>query len=130
MKMLAKMEDLAPLHVSAPSSFEFREPRRAPNPLLVLEEVRAGYGDKVVLSDVTFSLQSDQRIGLLGVNGAGKSTFIKTIAGTLAPLSGSIVVNKGLAVGYFPQHQGEMLRDDQKPLWHFRNISEKTRQQD
>ncbi len=136
MKMLEKMEDLAPLHVSAPFSFEFREPARAPNPLLVFEDVEAGYAGegtvdtKVVLEEITFSLQSDQRIGLLGVNGAGKSTFIKTIAGALPPLAGSVVVNKGLEIGYFAQHQIEMLRDDQSPLWHLRNISEKAREQD
>jgi ATP-binding cassette, subfamily F, member 3 len=105
MKMLAKMEDLAPLHVAAPFQFEFREPLRAPNPLLVLEEVAAGYADKVVLRNINFSLQSDQRYGLLGVNGAGKSTFIKTIAGALKPLSGEAINNKGLAIGYFAQHQ-------------------------
>ena len=130
MKMLEKMEDLAPLHVSAPFSFEFREPLRAPNPLLVLEEVSAGYESKTVLQGVSFSLQSDQRIGLLGVNGAGKSTLIKTIAGALPPLAGSVVVNRGLEIGYFAQHQVEMLRDDQSPLWHLRNISEKAREQD
>src|SRR4026209_420188 len=68
MKMLAKMEDLAPLHVTAPFSFEFREPDRAPNPLLVLEDVAAGYAEKTVLSSINFSLQSEQRYGLLGVN--------------------------------------------------------------
>ena len=118
MKMLAKMEDLAPLHVSAPFSFEFREPLRAPNPLLALEEVDAGYPEKTVLKGISFSLQSDQRIGLLGVNGAGKSILIKTIAGALAPLAGKAIFNKGLEIGYFAQHQVEMLRDDQSPLWH------------
>ena len=118
MKMLAKMEELAPLHVAAPFSFEFREPLRAPNPLLVLEDAAAGYGDKVILSGVSLSLQSEQRIGLLGVNGAGKSTFIKTIAGVLPVLRGGAVFNKGLSIGYFAQHQVEMLRDDQSPLWH------------
>ena len=49
--MLAKMEDLAPLHVAAPFSFEFREPERSPDPLLVLEDVAAGYPDKTVLSE-------------------------------------------------------------------------------
>ncbi len=88
MKMLAKMEELAPLHVAAPFSFEFREPLRAPNPLLVLEEVEAGYGEKVVLRELSLSLQAEQRIGLLGVNGAGKSTFIKTVAGVLPILGG------------------------------------------
>ena len=123
MKMLAKMEDLAPLHVAAPFSFEFKEPERAPNPLLVLEDVVAGYPDKSVLSNVKLSLQSEQRIGLLGVNGAGKSTLIKTIAGVQPVLSGSAVFNKGLQIGYFAQHQVEMLRDDQSPLWHLKKIS-------
>jgi ATP-binding cassette subfamily F protein 3 len=118
MKMLAKMEELAPLHVAAPFSFDFREPLRAPNPLLVLEEAVAGYGEKRVLQGINLSLQSEQRIGLLGVNGAGKSTFIKTIAGVLPVLGGSAVFNKGLSIGYFAQHQVEMLRDDQSPLWH------------
>jgi ATP-binding cassette subfamily F protein 3 len=130
------MEDLAPLHVSAPFSFEFLEPRRAPNPLLVLEDVDAGYrgpeaggADKVVLRGVRFSLQAGERYGLLGVNGAGKSTLIKTIAGELAPLAGSAVYGKGLAIGYFAQQQVEMLRDDQSPLWQLRRLSPEAREQ-
>jgi len=135
MKMLAKMEDLAPLHVTAPFSFEFREPLRAPNPLLVLEDADAGYRDdtgreKTVLRNINFSLQSEQRYGLLGINGAGKSTLIKTIAGELEPLQGTALFNKGLAIGYFAQHQVEMLRDDQSPLWHLQKISPATREQD
>jgi ATP-binding cassette subfamily F protein 3 len=124
MKMLAKMEDLAPLHVSAPFSFEFREPLRAPDPLLVLEDVSTGYADKTVLSKVDFSLRNEGRYGLLGMNGAGKSTLIKTIAGVLPVKSGSAIFNKGLQIGYFAQHQVEMLRDDESPLWHLKRISE------
>jgi ATP-binding cassette, subfamily F, member 3 len=130
MKMLAKMEDLAPLHVAAPFSFEFREPLRAPNPLLVLEDADAGYGDKTVLSGINFSLQSEQRYGLLGINGAGKSTLIKTIAGELKPLRGTALFNKGLSVGYFAQHQVEMLRDDQSPAWHLQRIAPNVREQE
>jgi ATP-binding cassette, subfamily F, member 3 len=131
MKMLAKMEDLAPLHVSAPFSFEFRDPERSPDPLLVLEDARAGYGEKVVLKDVNLSLRSAERIGLLGVNGAGKSTLVKTIAGVLTPLGGEATFNKGLEVGYFAQQQVEMLRDDESPLWHLKRISEtKVREQE
>ncbi|MFL6565933.1 MAG: ATP-binding cassette domain-containing protein, partial [Burkholderiales bacterium] len=130
MKMLAKMEELAPLHAAAPFSFEFREPLRAPNPLLVLENLSAGYGDQVVLDRITLSLQSEQRIGLLGINGAGKSTFIKTVAGVLTPLAGQMTVNKGLAIGYFAQHQVEMLRDDQSPLWHLSRAAPDTREQE
>jgi ATP-binding cassette, subfamily F, member 3 len=124
MKMLAKMEDLAPLHVSAPFSFEFREPLRAPDPLLVLEDVATGYGDRTVLSGINFSLRNEGRYGLLGVNGAGKSTLIKTIAGVLPVKSGSAIFNKGLQIGYFAQHQVEMLRDDESPLWHLKRISD------
>ena len=135
MKMLAKMEDLAPLHVTAPFSFEFREPLRAPNPLLVLEDADAGYRDKTgrektVLRNINFSLQSEQRYGLLGINGAGKSTLIKTIAGELEPLKGTALFNKGLAIGYFAQHQVEMLRDDQSPVWHLLKVAPNTREQD
>ena len=130
MKMLAKMEDLAPLHVTAPFSFEFREPLRAPNPLLVLEDADAGYGDKTVLRNINFSLQSEQRYGLLGINGAGKSTLIKTIAGELKPLQGTALFNKGLAIGYFAQHQVEMLRDDQSPAWHLQKIAPQIREQE
>jgi len=130
MKMLAKMEDLAPLHVAAPFSFEFREPLRAPNPLLVLEDADAGYGNKTVLRNINFSLQSEQRYGLLGINGAGKSTLIKTIAGELKPLKGTALFNKGLAIGYFAQHQVEMLRDDQSPAWHLQKIAPQIREQE
>jgi ATP-binding cassette subfamily F protein 3 len=130
MKMLAKMEDLAPLHVAAPFSFEFRDPERSPDPLLVLEAVEAGYGPKVVLKDVTLSLRSGERIGLLGVNGAGKTTLVRTIAGALAPLAGEMTVNKGVEVGYFAQHQLEMLRDDESPLWHLRRLAPQAREQD
>jgi ATP-binding cassette subfamily F protein 3 len=136
MKMLAKMEELAPLHVSAPFAFEFRDPERAPDPLLVLEDVDAGYrgaeadgADRVVLRGLRFALRAGERYGLLGVNGAGKSTLIKTIAGELAPLAGSAVTGKGLAIGYFAQHQVEMLRDDESPLWHLRRISPGAREQ-
>jgi ATP-binding cassette, subfamily F, member 3 len=135
MKMLAKMEELAPLHVTAPFSFEFRDPLRAPDPLLVLEDAEAGYRiegapHRTVLRGINFSLQSGQRYGLLGINGAGKSTLIKTIAGELAPLAGKAIFNKGLAVGYFAQHQVDMLRHDESPLWHLARVATNTREQD
>jgi ATP-binding cassette subfamily F protein 3 len=134
MKMLAKMEELAPLRAAAEFSFEFREPLSAPNPLLVMEDVNAGYrsddAEKVIVSGITFSLQTGQRIGLLGVNGAGKSTLIKTIAGDLKPLSGDARLGKGLAIGYFAQHQVEMLRHDESPLWHLSHIAPNVREQE
>jgi len=140
MKALSRMEELAPLRAAAEFSFEFREPANAPNPLLVMEDVSAGYriGDghdepvveKVIVSGINFSLQIGQRIGLLGVNGAGKSTLIKTIAGELAPLAGDSQFGKGLAIGYFAQHQVEMLRHEESPLWHLAHIAPTVREQE
>jgi ATP-binding cassette subfamily F protein 3 len=135
MKMLARMEDLAPLHVSAPFSFEFRDPLKAPDPLLTLEDVDAGYRaggspDKVVVRGIRFSLRSGQRYGLLGINGAGKSTIVKTLAGELAPLAGETTLNKGLVVGYFAQHQVEMLRHDESPLWNLARVAPGVREQE
>jgi ATP-binding cassette subfamily F protein 3 len=140
MKALAKMEELAPLRAAAEFSFEFRDPVSAPNPLLVMEDVDAGYpildahGDKVdaktIVHRVNFSLQIGQRIGLLGVNGAGKSTLIKTVAGELDPLTGKATLGKGLVIGYFAQHQVEMLRHDESPLWHLQKIAPTTREQE
>ncbi|TMH13511.1 MAG: ATP-binding cassette domain-containing protein, partial [Betaproteobacteria bacterium] len=89
-----------------------------------------GAPDKTVVRGINFSLQSGQRYGLLGINGAGKSTLIKTIAGELAPLAGKAIFNKGLAVGYFAQHQIEMLRHDESPLWHLSRIAQSAREQD
>jgi ATP-binding cassette subfamily F protein 3 len=140
MKALAKMEEMAPLRAAAEFSFEFREPLSAPNPLLVMEDVNAGYhildehgdkvGDKIIVRDIKFSLQIGQRIGLLGVNGAGKSTLIKTIAGELEPLTGDATLGKGLSIGYFAQHQVEMLRHDESPLWHLQKIAPTVREQE
>ncbi len=138
-KALARMEELAPLRAAAEFSFEFREPANAPNPLLVLDEVQAGYtieaedgttSQKIIVKDIKFTLQIGQRIGLLGVNGAGKSTLIKTIAGELQGLSGDVVIGKGLTIGYFAQHQVEMLRDDESPLWHLAKIAPTVREQE
>jgi len=134
-KALARMEEIAPLRAAAEFSFEFREPLSAPNPLLVMEGVDAGYrsdgGDgKTIVAGIDFSLQNGQRIGLLGVNGAGKSTLIKTIAGSLAPLAGEARYGKGLAIGYFAQHQVEMLRHEESPLWHLQHIAPDVREQE
>jgi ATP-binding cassette subfamily F protein 3 len=139
-KALERMGELAPLRAAAEFQFEFREPLAAPNPLLVMENVNAGYpildehGDQVdsktIVSNIKFSLQIGQRIGLLGVNGAGKSTLIKTIAGELAPLCGDATTGKGLSIGYFAQHQVEMLRHDESPLWHLAKIAPNVREQE
>jgi ATP-binding cassette subfamily F protein 3 len=140
LKMLEKMEELAPLRATAEFSFDFLEPESSPNPLLVMENITAGYTDTnewgdilathPIVSTKRFALQTGERIGILGVNGAGKSTFIRTIAGELKPLSGVFTTGKGLKIGYFAQHQVETLRDNESPLWHLAKLAPDTREQD
>ncbi|WP_250492263.1 ATP-binding cassette domain-containing protein [Caballeronia sp. GAWG1-1] len=133
-KALEKMELIAPAHASSPFTFEFRAPDAAPNPMMVMEDVRCGYrteGIEIpIVEGVTLSIQNGQRIGLLGANGQGKSTLIKTLAGTLAALSGSVRQGKGLQIGYFAQHQLETLRPDDSAIQHLARLAPDTREQE
>ena len=108
-KALEKMQLIAPAHIDSPFRFEFRPAQSLPSSLINIDKVSTGYGVKKILSDIEFSLIPGERIGLLGLNGAGKSTFIKLIAEILEPTSGKVVRAKELKVGYFAQHQVELL---------------------
>ena len=111
-------------------SFEFDSLAHLPNPLLQLDKADLGYGGEPVLHGIDLSLESGARYGLLGVNGSGKSTFIKTLAGELNVLSGRIVRSDKLNIGYFAQHQLDTLRPDQSPLWHIQKFSPDVREQE
>ena len=130
MKALDRMEEIAPAHVDSPFTFRLREFAQAPDPLLTLDHVAAGYGDKPVLAKVNLVIRAGERIGLLGKNGAGKSTLIKLLAGELKAKAGERHEGKGLAVGYFAQHQLEHLRLDESPLQHLVRLDGKTREQE
>lgn len=130
MKALARLERIAPAHLDSEFSFEFANPTHLPNPLLKLDHADLGYGDKTVLHDITLSLESGARYGLLGVNGSGKSTFIKALSGKIDLLSGSIVRSEKLNIGYFAQHQLDTLRADQSPVWHIQQLSLEVREQE
>ncbi|WP_165088435.1 ATP-binding cassette domain-containing protein [Neisseria yangbaofengii] len=130
MKALAKLERIAPAHLDSGFSFEFESPVHLPNPLLKLDKADLGYGGNVVLHDLSLSLESGARYGLLGVNGSGKSTFIKALAGELDLLSGRIVRSEKLNIGYFAQHQLDTLRNDQSPIWHIQQLSPEVREQE
>lgn len=129
-KALARLERIAPAHLDSEFSFQFAQPDHLPNPLLKLEHINLGYGDKTVLHDIDLSVESGARYGLLGVNGSGKSTLIKAISGSLKPLSGQIVRAEKLKIGYFAQHQLETLRADQSPVWHIQQLSPAVREQE
>lgn len=122
-KMLERMELIAPAHVDNPFHFSFRAPESLPNPLLKMEKVSAGYGDRTILNSIKLNLVPGSRIGLLGRNGAGKSTLIKLLAGELSPTSGDIGLAKGIKLGYFAQHQLEFLRADESPVQHLARLA-------
>jgi ATP-binding cassette subfamily F protein 3 len=129
LKLLDRMEIVAAAHVATPFNFGFRPPQQASNLLLTLEGAGVGYGAAPVLGEVNLILTAGARVGLLGANGAGKSTLVKLLAGTLAPSRGTRAQGKGLAIGYFAQHQLEQLREDESPLAHLVRIDPRGREQ-
>ncbi|UXA34062.1 ABC transporter ATP-binding protein [Proteus terrae] len=128
-KMLERMEKVAPAHSDNPFHFSFRQPESLPNPLLSMEKVSAGYGEKIILNDIKLNLVPGSRIGLLGRNGAGKSTLIKLLAGEIEPLQGKLALSKGIKLGYFAQHQLEFLRSDESALQHLTRLAPKETEQ-
>ena len=127
-KALERMEKIAPLLADADFTFEFKEPANLPNPMLSISDASFGYklsdedGQEVeiktIVRGVNRSVLAGQRIGILGANGQGKSTVVKTIARDLGILSGTIVEGKGLNIGYFAQQELDVLRPDDNPLEH------------
>ena len=128
-KALDRMEHIAAAHVDDPFDFHFREPARAPDPLLALEGVTAGYGEHIIIDELDLTLRPGARLGLLGPNGAGKSTLVKLLAGELAPRGGARHEGRGLAIGYFAQHQLEQLRSSESPIQHLMRLEPDTREQ-
>ena len=129
-KALERMEMISAAHVDSQFSFEFRAPVAAPDPLLVLDGMSVGYGDKPLISNIELAVRPGERIGLLGKNGAGKTTLIKLLAHELEPMSGKRVEGKDLNIGYFAQHQLEQLRPDESPLQHMMKLDPLTREQE
>jgi ATP-binding cassette subfamily F protein 3 len=124
-KALARMEKLAPVLTSADFTFDFRDPISLPNPMLALSMLQCGYPAadentpaKTIVRNINRSVLAGQRIGILGANGQGKSTFVKTIAKDLAPLGGEMTEGKGLSIGYFAQQELDVLQLDDGPLMH------------
>ncbi|MGQ0752343.1 MAG: ATP-binding cassette domain-containing protein [Betaproteobacteria bacterium] len=130
LKALDRMERISAAHVDTPFEFGFPEPARAPDPLLALADADIGYGAHPVLKRVRLTLRPGTRLGLLGPNGAGKSTLIKSLGGGITPAGGRRTEGRGLAIGYFAQHQLEQLRPDESALAHLARQEPATREQD
>jgi len=126
LKMLERMTVIAPAHVDSPFRFHFIEPKKQPQNLLGLTDGVLGYagsGDGPVLQNVDIHLAAGDRIGLLGVNGAGKSTLVKALSTGSTILEGERLLSKDTKIGYFAQHQLELLKPDQSPLDHLRQYA-------
>lgn len=118
LKRLQKLPDLAPAHVDSQFTFAFKQPESMPYPLLSLDDADCGYEQSIILSQAKLTLVPGSRIGLLGRNGAGKSTFIKTLAGDIKPLTGTRHAAQTLNIGYFSQHQLEQLHPGSNAVEH------------
>jgi ATP-binding cassette subfamily F protein 3 len=127
-KALDRMEKIAPLLAEADFTFEFKEPANLPNPMLSMQHAYFGYPapedapegtpPTVIVQNVSKSVLAGQRIGILGANGQGKSTLVKTVARALIPIDGELIEGKGLNIGYFAQQELDVLRLEDNPLDH------------
>src|SRR5690606_14587868 len=135
-KALERMEKIAPILADAEFQFQFKEPFSQPNPMLTMSGASFGYppaedaasdsGPTVIVSGVNRSVLAGQRIGILGANGQGKSTFVKTVAAALQPIAGEIIAGKGLNIGYFSQQELDVLRPADNPLEHMIRLARDT----
>ena len=130
-KALERMERIAPVLADAEFSFEFQEPAQLPNPMLSLRDASFGYragdgAETTIVRNVTRSVLAGQRLGILGANGQGKSTFVKTVARALPLLAGQMTEGKGLNIGYFAQQELDVLRPDEAPLAHMIRLARET----
>ena len=128
-KALERMQRVDAVLDAADFQFEFKPPESLPNPMLSLQQADLGYttdlGATTILKGVGISVLAGQRIGILGANGQGKSTLVKTIAGDLKLISGEMVEGKGLRIGYFAQQELDVLKPDDSPLQHMIDLARK-----
>jgi ATP-binding cassette subfamily F protein 3 len=126
LKMLERMTLIAPAHADSPFRFHFANPKKQPQHLLSITDAALGYTDSdegPVLENVKINLMAGDRIGLLGVNGAGKSTLVKALSSGSTLLTGERVISKDTKIGYFAQHQLDLLDPEQSPLDHLRRYA-------
>ncbi|WP_022707486.1 ABC-F family ATP-binding cassette domain-containing protein [Paracoccus zeaxanthinifaciens] len=121
-KMLAKMEPITAPEEAKFHRFTFPQPEGLSPPIVAMEGVSVGYGDRAVLRKLNLRIDQDDRIALLGRNGQGKSTLSKLLAERLGTMAGHITRSTKLRVGYFAQHQVDELHLDETPLDHIRSL--------
>lgn len=125
MKELERMQEVASAHVDSPFQFEILKPSFSPNFLLQADELTIGY-EKPLVSQIKLAVRAESRIGLLGFNGSGKSTLIKVLSGQLDKLSGTLTKSKNLRIGYYAQHQVDVLDPSATPVEIITNSASKS----
>ena len=121
-KMLAKMEPITAPEEAKFFRFSFPQPEELSPPIVAMDGVSIGYGERAVLRKLTMRIDQDDRIALLGRNGQGKSTLSKLLAERLTTMEGKVVRSTKLRVGYFAQHQVDELHLDETPIDHVRRL--------
>jgi len=125
-KQLERMAELSPMMADNPFSFRFYDPANMSSPLIELTQADIGYSDTPLLHNANVQVTPDTRLGLLGMNGAGKSTLIKALVGELGVLTGTYNVSDTLKLGYFNQHQMDILDPKATPIEMLRRLAGKT----
>ena len=128
-KLLERMPEVAVIRTQLPYKFTFQAPARFDQPMVQIDRCSLGYPDQVVISELTERIYPGDRIGILGINGAGKSTLLKSLAGELTPLDGALELSEHTTVGYFAQHQLELLDGDVDAYRHVGKATEFSDQQ-
>ncbi|RLA85736.1 MAG: ABC transporter ATP-binding protein [Deltaproteobacteria bacterium] len=123
LKMLDKMELIEPPTSPDRFSFTFPPPSRAAKIVLELKKASKGYGDQSVVSDIDLTIQRGDRFALIGLNGVGKTTLLRLMAGVLTPDSGELVLGSGVSIAYFAQQQLELLNPQQTVLESLQSVA-------
>ena len=125
LKLTAVTQEESPYHI------KFADPERTVDIIADLKELDCGYSENdIILKKVNLMLIAGDRIGLLGRNGQGKSTLIKTLCSVLKPVHGTVTLGKGIKIGYFAQHELEQLSGQMSALDHLRAIDHNAKEKD
>lgn len=125
LKLTAVTQEESPYHI------KFTDPERTVDIIADLKELDCGYSENdIILKKVNLMLIAGDRIGLLGRNGQGKSTLIKTLCSVLKPVHGTVTLGKGIKIGYFAQHELDQLSGQMSALDHLRAIDHNAKEKD
>ena len=123
-KALERMTELAPLRAESPYAFLIHAPSRLEQPMVSIKRLQVAYGNHSVITDCNHSIYPGDRIGVLGLNGSGKTSLLKVLAGELEYCKGEVQYSRHCAVGYFAQHQLEILNPDRSVREHLADVEQ------